>query len=97
MPSDPIADVWGKGSYPLRSVMTQLDYLTDAPFESNRKDAGMAVFIEAASIIRGCDVMEEFLACAIWLLSEGCEFEVERKDTPLSKDVVPIVTSWLKV
>jgi hypothetical protein len=65
MPSDPIADVWGKGSYPLRSVMTQLDYLTDAPFESNRKDAGMAVFIEAASIIRGCDVMEEFLARAI--------------------------------
>jgi hypothetical protein len=40
-------------------------------------------FIEVTSIIGGCNVVEEFLACDIWPLSEKCEFEVEMKDTPL--------------
>jgi hypothetical protein len=50
----------------------------------------MAAFGEAASIIIGHDAGEEFLACGIWPLSKGCEFEVERKETPLLKVVVPM-------
>jgi hypothetical protein len=34
--------------------------------------------------------VEKFLACGIWPHSEGCEFEVERKEMPLSKVMVPM-------
>jgi hypothetical protein len=50
----------------------------------------VAAFIKAASIIEGHDIVEEFLACNIWPLSESCEFEVERKETPLSKVMMPM-------
>jgi hypothetical protein len=69
-------------------MMTPLDYLSDVPFECGPRDANVAAFIEATSIIRGCDAVEEFLACGIWSLSEKCDFEVETKETPLSKVVV---------
>jgi hypothetical protein len=71
-------------------MMTKLDNLTDAPFECNPEDMNMAAFAEVASIIGGHNVLEKFLACDIWPLSEGCEFEVERKEMPLSKVIVPI-------
>jgi hypothetical protein len=32
--------------------------------------------------------MEEFLACGLWPISEKFDFEVEAKESPLSKDVV---------
>jgi hypothetical protein len=70
--------------------MIHFEYLTDAPFECDPCDANVAAFMEATSIIVGRDVVEEFLACDIWSLSEKCEFEVEMKETPLSKVVVPM-------
>jgi hypothetical protein len=71
LPSDQLADVWGKGSYPLRSTVTLLDFLIDAPIECSPEDIDVAAFIEATSIIGSRNAVEEFLACGIWLLSES--------------------------
>jgi hypothetical protein len=57
-------------------MMTPLEYLMDGMFECGSEDASMVAFAKATSIIGG-DTVEEFLACGTWLLSEGCEFEVE--------------------
>jgi hypothetical protein len=70
--------------------MTPLEYLIDAAFECGPGDANVAAFIEATSILGGCDTVEEFLPCGIWSLSEKCEFEVETRETPISKVIVPI-------
>jgi hypothetical protein len=57
---------------------------------SGSGDVDMVAFAEATSIIGGHDAVEEFLACGIWPLREGWEFEVERKETTLLKVVVPM-------
>jgi hypothetical protein len=64
--------------------------LTDAPFKCGPEDVNVEAFAEVASIIGDRNAVEEFLACSIWPLNEGCEFEVDRKETPLSKVVVPM-------
>jgi hypothetical protein len=84
------SDVHGKGTYPLRSEMTQLDYLTDAPYRCGADDINVMAFTEVAVITGGRETVEEFLACDIWLLSEGWEFEVETKESPLSRVRVPM-------
>jgi hypothetical protein len=43
----------------------------DALYNCGADDVNVAAFIEAAGIIGGCDAVEEFLACGIWLLSRG--------------------------
>jgi hypothetical protein len=91
MPSEQLPDVRGKGSYALRSMMALLDYLNDAPFECSPEDADVAAFVTTMSIIGGHDVVEEFLACGIWPLSDSCGFEVEKKETPLLRVVVPML------
>jgi hypothetical protein len=65
--------------------MIQLHYLMEAAFECSPKDANVAAFIEAASIIGGHDTVEEFLACGMWPLSEKFCFEVETKETPCQR------------
>jgi hypothetical protein len=86
-----VVDVRGKGNYQLRYRVTQLDYLTTmTQFECGPGDANVAAFAEETSIIGGRNTMEEFLACDIWPLSEKCEFEVEMKETPLSKVMVHV-------
>jgi hypothetical protein len=47
---------------------------------------------------QGRAAVEEFLACGIWPLNEGWEFEVETRESPLSMVVVPMpkVTSTIK-
>jgi hypothetical protein len=62
VPSEQKADVRGKGTYPLRSEMTPLEYLTDDPYKCGAEDVNVADFAEAATIIRGHNVVEEFLA-----------------------------------
>jgi hypothetical protein len=90
VPCEQLADVRGKGSYPLRSMMTPLNYLSDVSFECGPRDVSVAAFTEVVSIIRGHDAMDEFLAFGRWPLCEKCNFEVEMKETPLSKVVVPM-------
>jgi hypothetical protein len=65
VPLEKKADVREKWTYPLRSVMTPLVYLMDAPYECDIDDVNVAAFVEAAAITGGCDVVEEFLACGI--------------------------------
>jgi hypothetical protein len=70
--------------------MTPLKYLTDAPYKCGADDVNVMAFEEAEAIIRGHDVVEAFLSYGIRPLSEGWEFEVERKESPLSKVIVPM-------
>jgi hypothetical protein len=37
-------DVYGKGAYPLRSKMTALEYLTDAPYACMAYEANVVAF-----------------------------------------------------
>jgi hypothetical protein len=71
VPSEQIADVWGKWNYTLRSMMTQRNYSMDASFECGPGDVDVAIFVEVALLIGGRDTVEEFLACGIWPLSEA--------------------------
>jgi hypothetical protein len=68
--------------------MAPLNYLTEAPSEWGSEDANFAALVEATSIIRGHDTVEEFLACGLWPLGENFGFHVERKESPLSKVMV---------
>jgi hypothetical protein len=88
VPMEQKADVRGKGSYPLSSMMTRLNYLTETP--CGLEDANFAAFIEATSIIGGHDAVEEFLTSGLWPLSEKFGFKVVMKESPLSKVMVPM-------
>jgi hypothetical protein len=90
VPAEGVADGRGKGSYLLSSTMTPLNHLPDALPVCGPDNANVTSFIEATSIIGSHDAVEEFLACGLWPLSEKFGFEVEMKDTPLSKVVVPM-------
>jgi hypothetical protein len=68
--------------------MTRLNYLAEAPSSCGLEDADFAAFIEATSIIRGRDDVEEFLASGLWPLSKKFGFKVETKESPMSKVVV---------
>jgi hypothetical protein len=93
VPAKQVPDVRGKGNYPLSSTMTQLNYLLDALFECGPEDRNVVAFVEKASIIGARDAVEEFFACSMWPHSEKFGFEVEMKETPLSK----VMVSMLKV
>jgi hypothetical protein len=97
VPAEQKTSIRGKGSYPLSSTLTQLDYLTEVPSSFGLEDAKFAAFIEATSIIEGRDVLEEFLSCGLWTLSEKFGFRVETKESPLSKVVgsMPQVTATI--
>jgi hypothetical protein len=90
VPSEQVADVQGKENYPLRSMMTQLNHWTDAPFECGPGDVDVVAFVEVELIIGGHGAVEEYLACGVLPLKEGWEFAVERRETPLSKVGVPV-------
>jgi hypothetical protein len=90
VPAEQKADVQGKGSFLLSSAMTQLNYLMEDPSSWGPDDANVAPFVEATSIIGGHDAVEEFLTCGLWPLSEKFGFEVETKECPQSKVVVPM-------
>jgi hypothetical protein len=64
-------EVRGKAIYLLHSEMTVLDNLAEAPHSCTANDVNALAFEEATKIIRGRDAVEEFLACCVWLLSDG--------------------------
>jgi hypothetical protein len=84
VPSEQTANFLGKRTYPLSLKMMEV------PFSCGPKDANFAAFVEATSLIGGCDVVEEFLACGLWPLGEQFGFRVETKESPLSKVMVPM-------
>jgi hypothetical protein len=75
-------DVRGKGTYPLSCTMTPLNHLMEVTFECGPADANVATFTKAASIIGGCDIVEEFLANGLWPHSERFGFKLETRETP---------------
>jgi hypothetical protein len=90
VPSDQKANFCGARTYSLSSKMTKLDYKTEVPLSCGPEDADFVAFVEATSLIGGCDVVEEFLACGLWPLGQQFGFEVETKESPLSKVLVPM-------
>jgi hypothetical protein len=90
VPMEQLADVRGKGTYPLSCTMILLKYSTEVTFECGPAYANVVAFTKATSIIGGHDAVEEFLACGLLPLSEKFGFKVEMKETPLSKVVVPM-------
>jgi hypothetical protein len=67
-----------------------LNYLTKVPSSCGPKDTDFAAFVEGTSLIRGHDVVEEFLACGLWPLGEQFGFRVEMKESPMSKVMTPM-------
>jgi hypothetical protein len=93
-------EVQGKGVYLMHSEMNALDYLMEMPHNCATDDANAMAFKEVTEIIGGHNLVEEFLACGIWLLSDGWDFEVERTELPLLKvtalmpKVTAIIAEW---
>jgi hypothetical protein len=77
--------------------MTRLDHLVEAPSECGPEDDNFADFVEVTTFIGGHDVVEEFLACGLWPLSEKFGFPVERRESLLSKSMVPVLQAPLLV
>jgi hypothetical protein len=70
--------------------MTPLNYQTEVSSSCSLEDIDFVAFVEATSLIGGCEVVEEFLAYGLWPLGEQFGFEVDTKESPLSKVVVPM-------
>jgi hypothetical protein len=68
--------------------MMKLNNLTEVPSSCGPEDTNFAAFVKATSLIRGRDMVEEFLACGLWPLGEQFGFRVEMKESPLSKVMV---------
>jgi hypothetical protein len=90
VPSKQKADSLGQKTYSLSSKTTKMYYLMEVPFSCGPKDANVASFIVAASLIGGRNVVKEFLASGLWPLGQQFGFQVERKESPLSKVLVPM-------
>jgi hypothetical protein len=78
--------------------MTPLVYEMDVSSSCGPEDVGFVAFIEATSLIGGRDTVEEFLASGLWPLGQQFGFEVETKESPLSKVSVlmPQITTAIR-
>jgi hypothetical protein len=78
--------------------MTPLVYEADVSSSCGPEDVGFVAFIEATSLIGGRDAVEEFLASGLWPLGQQFGFEVETKESPLSKVSVlmPRITTAIR-
>jgi hypothetical protein len=90
VPLEQKPDSSGQRTYPLSSKMTKMNYLTEVPSSCGLENTNVVAFIEATSLIGGRVVMEEFLASDLWPLGQQFGFQVERKEPPLSKVLVPM-------
>jgi hypothetical protein len=70
--------------------MTKMNYLLEVPSSCGSEDANIVAFIEVTSLIGCHDVVEQFLASSFWPLGQQFGFQVERKESPLSKVLVPM-------
>jgi hypothetical protein len=67
--------------------MTPLVYEMDVP-SCSPEDADFTAFVEATSLIGSHDAVEEFLASSLGPLGQQFGFEVEMKESPLSRVIV---------
>jgi hypothetical protein len=81
----------GKFVHALRSHMSTLKFCTKPSYDCSGKDLSDGAFVWASKCIRGQDVVEEFVACGVWLLAASVNFEqMEVGLTPISKLNVPL-------
>jgi hypothetical protein len=76
----------GKTVYALRSQMSELDYAINPEVEYPDNDPNDATFVRVTATIGGHDAIEEYVACKMYLLAAGFDFEsVPLGTTPVSK------------
>jgi hypothetical protein len=81
----------GKSVFALHSQMSELDYAVEPEVECSDDDPNDATFIWAATTIGGRYVVEEYLACKMYLLAVGFDFrKVSMGTTPMSKVETPL-------
>jgi hypothetical protein len=88
VPSEQKADSPSQRTYPLSSKVTKMNHLMVVPSSCGLEDANIATFVEVTSLISGCDVVEEFLASDLQPLGQQFGFQLEIKESPLSKVLV---------
>jgi hypothetical protein len=72
--------------------MTELDFVTELPFECPDDDVGDVAFIKATRTIGGRNTMEEYMACGLLPLSVSFSLgEVANEETPMSKLAAPML------
>jgi hypothetical protein len=77
--------------YALHSWMSELDYAIEPEVECPDNDPNDVAFVQATTTIRGRDVVEEYIACKIYLLATSFGFEsVPLGTTPVSKVETPV-------
>jgi hypothetical protein len=75
----------------LRSYMCSLEFRTDTPLDCADDDLGDVAFVQATKFIRGCDVVEEFIACGMYPLAVDAGFDrVAMRSMLVSKLKVPL-------
>jgi hypothetical protein len=80
----------GKGIYALHSYMTELDFVTEPPFECPDGDAGDVAFVKATHTIGGQDVVKYMAYELLPLLASFGLGEVADGETLLSKLAAPM-------
>jgi hypothetical protein len=90
VPLEQRSEFQGQSTHPLNSKMTPLVYEMDVPSSCCLEEAYFVAFIEATSLIGDRDAVEEFLTSGLWPLGQQFGFEVETKESPLSKVIVPM-------
>jgi hypothetical protein len=70
--------------------MTRLNHETDVSSSCGPEDTDFTAFLEATSLISSRNAVEEFLASGLWPLGRHFNFSVEKKESPLSKVIVPM-------
>jgi hypothetical protein len=81
----------GKSVFALRSYMSVLGYQVEPLVYIPDTNSNDVAFVQAVKMIRGHDVVEEFLACGLYPLSASFSFdEVSDGTTAMSKVVVPL-------
>jgi hypothetical protein len=81
----------GKTVHILHSYMCSLEFQTEPPFACADDDSGDVAFVQATKFIGGRDAVEEFIACGMYPLATGTNFDrVATRTTPVSKLKVPL-------
>jgi hypothetical protein len=71
--------------------MSELDYAVEPKVECPDNDPNDVAFVRATTTIRGCDAIEEFVACKMYPLAAYFGFEsVPLGTTPMSKVETPL-------
>jgi hypothetical protein len=81
----------GKSVHALHSWMSELDYSVEPDVECLDNDPNDAAYVQATATIKGCNAVEEYVACKMYPLVTSISFENMAIDTmPMSKVKTPL-------